>query len=179
MSDDDAKEAEEIDGEDGADAEGEDGKSSKKRKLPGKKLVMFILLPVLVLGGGGYFAASMLGFLGGGDAGPQAANAPAKKLLYYDLPEMLVNLSNQDSRSRYLKLKVSLEMTDSEARAALAPRLPRVLDTFQVFLREMRPADLEGSAGVYRLKEELTRRVNVAIRPRKIDRVLFKEMLIQ
>jgi len=41
---------------------------------------------------------------------------------------------------------------------------------FQTYLRELRPSDLEGSAGLYRLKEELTRRVNVAIAPSRIKR---------
>ena len=46
-------------------------------------------------------------------------------------------------------------------------------------LRELRPSDLDGSAGLYRLKEELTRRVNVAIAPSRINAVLFKEIIVQ
>jgi flagellar FliL protein len=57
--------------------------------------------------------------------------------------------------------------------------MPRVLDTFQTYLRELRPSDLDGSAGLYRLKEELTRRINAAISPGHINAVLFKEMVIQ
>ena len=61
----------------------------------------------------------------------------------------------------------------------MTPLLPRIEDQFQVFTRELRTTDLEGSAGVYRLKEELLKRVNIAIYPAKIDAVLFKEILIQ
>jgi flagellar protein FliL len=61
----------------------------------------------------------------------------------------------------------------------LQPMMPRVLDTFQVFMRELRPQDLEGSAGLYRLKEELTRRVNVAVFPARVEAVLFKELMVQ
>jgi flagellar FliL protein len=57
--------------------------------------------------------------------------------------------------------------------------MPRVMDAFQTFLREMRPSDLEGSAGLYRLRDELTRRVNVAVAPNKINAVLFKEIIVQ
>lgn len=57
--------------------------------------------------------------------------------------------------------------------------LPRVLDAFQVFMRELRPQDLEGSASLYRLKEEMTRRVNVAVYPAKVDAILFKELMVQ
>jgi len=170
--------AEAVDGEDGED--GEEGASSKKRKLSGKFMVLFIVLPVLLLGGGGYFAATYFGLLGGEPAADEeVVAAPPKKPIFYDLPEMLVNLTSQDSRSRYLKLKISLEMTDEEVKPLLEPLLPRLLDTFQVYLRELRTDDLEGSAGVYRLKEELARRINISIRPRKITRVLFREMLVQ
>jgi flagellar FliL protein len=57
--------------------------------------------------------------------------------------------------------------------------MPRLLDTFQTYLRELRPTDLDGSAGLYRLKEELTRRVNASIAPNRINAVLFKEIVVQ
>ena len=61
----------------------------------------------------------------------------------------------------------------------MQPVLPRVMDAFQTYLRELRPTDLEGSAGLYRLKEELTRRVNASIAPSRINAVLFKEVVVQ
>ena len=61
----------------------------------------------------------------------------------------------------------------------IQPIMPRVMDAFQTYLRELRPSDLDGSAGLYRLKEELTRRVNVAISPARSTRVLFKEIVVQ
>jgi flagellar FliL protein len=57
--------------------------------------------------------------------------------------------------------------------------LPRIVDNFQVYLRELRVDDLQGSAGMYRLREELLRRVNLAVRPARVKDVLFKEMLVQ
>ena len=57
--------------------------------------------------------------------------------------------------------------------------MAKVVDAFQVYLRELRKSDLEGSAGIYRLKEELMRRVNVAIYPSHVDSILFKEILVQ
>ena len=49
----------------------------------------------------------------------------------------------------------------------------------QGYLRELRPADLEGSAGLFRLKEELLRRINLSVYPAKVEGVLFKEILVQ
>ena len=77
------------------------------------------------------------------------------------------------------KLKVALEVTDPKLVTTLTPLLPRIEDAFQVYVRELRASDLEGSAGVYRLKEELLRRVNMAVYPSKIDAVLFKEIVVQ
>ena len=93
---------------------------------------------------------------------------------------MLVNLSNAGSdRTQYLKVKSVLELPDPLLVAQIQPLMPRVMDAFQTYLRELRPTDLDGSAGLYRLKEELTRRVNAAVAPNRINAVLFKEIVIQ
>ena len=143
---------------------------------PNKKTLLMIGAPaLLVLLGGGYFVGGMLGSFGGA-----SADAPiAKNLVYYDLPEMVVNLSSSEKRAQYLKLKVSLEAENEHAIAALEPVMPRVLDMFQLYLRELRSTDLNGSAGIFRLKEELLRRVNLEVHPHKISRVLFKEIIVQ
>ena len=85
----------------------------------------------------------------------------------------------RSERTQYLKVKVVLELPDQAMSAQIQPVMPRLMDTFQTYLRELRPTDLDGSAGLYRLKEELTRRVNAAIAPSRINAVLFKEIVIQ
>jgi flagellar FliL protein len=105
--------------------------------------------------------------------------AEQKDPLFYDLPEMVVNLASSGKRTQYLKLKVALEADDQAALDALEPIMARILDTFQVYMRELRASDLEGSAGIFRLKEELLRRINISLYPREIKRVLFKEIIIQ
>ena len=127
------------------------------------------------LGGGGYF------FMGhhGAEASAAAA-AQAKAPIFVDMPDVLVNLSSSGSeRTQYLKVKIALELPDEQVQAQITPMMPRLLDTFQTYLRELRPTDLDGSAGLYRLKEELTRRVDAAISPSKINAVLFKEIVVQ
>jgi flagellar FliL protein len=94
---------------------------------------------------------------------------------------MTVNLANEPNqeRPRFLKLKVALELKDAKTVPDVQPLLPRVTDIFQVFVRELRATDLEGSGGIYRLREELLRRVNVAVYPSKVDALLFKEVIVQ
>ena len=102
-----------------------------------------------------------------------------QNLVFYDLPEILVNLNTAGRKSSYLKIKVALELDDPEAVPLLDARMPRIIDNFQVYLRELRIDDLQGSEGMFRLKEELLSRVNTAVKPVKIADVLFKEMLVQ
>jgi flagellar protein FliL len=109
-----------------------------------------------------------------------AAAAPAKPPVFVDVPDMLVNLVGAPGeRVQYLKVKVLLEVKEEKQVEAIKPTLPRVTDIFQTYLREMRPTDINGSAGLFRLKEELTRRVNVAVSPTQVNAVLFKEIVVQ
>jgi flagellar FliL protein len=57
--------------------------------------------------------------------------------------------------------------------------MPRILDLFQTYLRDMRPDELRGSEGSYRLREELVGRAMVAAAPAQVRNVLFEEMIIQ
>jgi flagellar protein FliL len=57
--------------------------------------------------------------------------------------------------------------------------MPRIIDTFVTYLRELRPEDLRGSAGLMRLREEMLVRVQAAARPARVTDVLFREMLVQ
>lgn len=97
------------------------------------------------------------------------------------MPELLVNMTPvPGERPQYLKIKLVLEVKDPpQEQALIQPNIPRVMDLFQTYLREVRPNDLNGSAGMFRLKEELTRRVNVAVAPTQVSAVLFKEVLVQ
>ena len=130
---------------------------------------------VLLLAGGGWFF-----FMRGHGKEEHAAAPPPKPPVFLDVPEVLVNLSSMPGeRVQYLKVKVVLEVKDQPLMALIAPTMPRVTDLFQTYLRELRAADLNGSVGLFRLKEELTRRVNAAISPNQVNAVLFKEIVIQ
>jgi flagellar basal body-associated protein FliL len=109
----------------------------------------------------------------------QAANLPPAKAAFFDIPDIIVNIQTPDSAPAFLKLSVSLELDKAEAKAAIEPVLPRIIDQFQTYLRELRVEDIRGSAGVMRLKEELLRRVNLAVAPTPVRDVLLKEMIVQ
>ena len=159
-----------------ANKETEDGAGSaeapKKSKL---KLIIIAIVVIAALGGGGWFM-----FLRHPAHDTHAEAPVAKPPAFIDVPEMMVNLSGQPGeRVQYLKVKVVLEVKDAPVVALITPSMPRVTDIFQTYLRELRAADLNGSAGLFRLKEELTRRVNAAVSPNQVNAVLFKEVVIQ
>ncbi|MEN0086804.1 MAG: flagellar basal body-associated FliL family protein [Pseudomonadota bacterium] len=135
------------------------------------------LLVVLGLAGVYFFMGS------GSDADVQGFDAAApliaKEVTFYEMDDITVNLSQTGPRPQYLKLKVALELSTPELKTQIAPLMPRVVDAFQVYLRELRADDLEGSAGMFRLKDELRKRINTAIAPAQVDAVLFQEMLVQ
>jgi len=147
--------------------------------------VLFGVLPLLVLllGGGGagaYFFLFAPADPAASETGEHGdAEADDGEALFFDLPEILVNLNTGSKQASYLKLRVALEFHDPEATEKLEQLMPRIIDNFQVYLRELRREDLNGSAGIYRLKEELLIRVNSAVYPIKVRDVLFKEMLVQ
>lgn len=157
-------------------AEGEEGAAPPKKKLP-MKLIIIAVAGLVVLGGGGFGAYTFF-FAHESHETPKVAEA--KPAVFVDLPDVLVNLANAGTdRTQYLKVKIVLEVPDAELVAKIQPLMPRVMDAFQTYLRELRPTDLDGSAGLYRLKEELTRRVNASVSPSHITAVLFKEIIVQ
>jgi flagellar FliL protein len=146
-------------------------------KLP-PKILIIAGAALLVLVGGGVGAYIFL--FSGKHAEPKPDAAAVKPVVFVDLPEVVVNLSNPGSeRTQYLKVKIVLELAEQKMIEQIQPIMPRVMDAFQTYLRELRPSDLDGSAGLYRLKEELTRRVNASISPAHVNAVLFKEIVVQ
>jgi flagellar FliL protein len=162
-----------------ADSEkSEDGAAEAAGAAPKGKLKLIIAgVSVLAILGGG---AGWFFFFRHHGEEVHAEAPPAKPPSFIDVPDLMVNLAGAPGeRVQYLKVKVTLEVKEDKQVEAIKPTLPRVTDIFQTYLRELRPADLNGSAGLFRLKEELTRRVNAALAPNEVSAVLFKEIVVQ
>ncbi|MFD2207665.1 flagellar basal body-associated FliL family protein [Kiloniella antarctica] len=152
-----------------------------KGGLSGKKLVLFVALPILIL------AAAAAGAYFTGMFAPKEAVeeeiveevvpviGPA---VFYEIPGFLINLIPSGNRDHFLKITISLELEQQTDIPLVEVVMPRIVDNFQVYLRELRIDDLSGTAGIQRLREELLIRANSATTPIKIKDVLFKEMLV-
>ena len=168
--------------------EGEEGGEGEMAPKKGKRKLLMIVgaVVVLLLVAGGLFAS---GILGGGKheekkseeevAAEAAAAAEASKPVYYELPQFLVNLNSPTGRVSFLKMSVTLQLKDQATVALLDANKPRVLDAFNTYLRELRPSDVQGSAGIYRLRDELMTRLNSTIEEGAVKDILFSEIIVQ
>jgi flagellar FliL protein len=182
-------------------AEGEEGEGAPaKKKLPMKLVIIGAAAAVLVLGGGGTAAFLFLKPKPEAAAGEHGKEKKKDKkkdekkgegekslaeiregpdgVLFYTMPNVVVNMQTAEGKSTFLKLRLTFEVPDQETVDLLEPNMPRLQDMFQTFLRELRPEDLQGSQGSYQLRGEIQRRVNLVIAPSKVNAVLIEEMLI-
>lgn len=162
-----------------ADTENEDGGTPAKG---GKKKLIIIIAAVLLLLIGGGAGAYFMGVFDS-EVVVEGENkepvAPKVVYKYYEMAEMLINLKADAGQVRYLKLLVSVEYEEGIDATVIIAAKPQIEDLFQTYLRELSPKDLEGSMGLFRLREELRKRINVIIAPEKINEILFKKFVVQ
>ena len=146
---------------------------------PKRKLALIAGLAVVLLAGGG--AGAWFAFGGGGESHAEA-EAPAEpegEPAYVEIPPMVVNLSSAEGRTRYLKARVTIEAATPEAAEAIKARIPAINDAFQGLLHGIRPEDVSGSTGLYRLKEEMMVRATRVAAPEKPRDILIQELVLQ
>jgi flagellar FliL protein len=151
------------------------GEAAPKKR--GKKKLLLAAPALLVAVAAGLYFSGMLPGVPG--SAPKTVDAAALPPSFIDLPEIVANLNGNPRKPSYLKLRAKLEVARPEDAAAVALMMPRVLDLFQTYLRETRPEELRGSAGIYRLREELIARSGIAVAPARVQDVLFTEVLVQ
>ncbi len=153
------------------------------KKGGGKKKLILILVPVLLLGAGagGWFSGVIPKLLHGEahEAKAPAETAIVRAPVFVEMPEIIANLNTGAKRAAFIKLKARLELAKPEDAPVIQSAMPRILDLFQTYLREMRPEEMRSSASTYRLREELVSRTNIAGYPAKVVSVLFTELIVQ
>lgn len=181
-------EDDDVDDELDEDDEDEDGEGSSAKGGKKKLLILIGVALLIVVGGSAaaYFTGLMQPLIDmiAGPGAPEEEQGEGGAILsenavFYELDDILVNLNTGSRKSTLLKIRVSLELESEEDKIKVEKLMPRIIDNFQVYLRELRIEDLKGSAGMYRLREELLTRVSAAVAPTRVKDVLFKEMLVQ
>lgn len=163
-------------------AEGGEGAPAPAKKSP-LKLILFIVVPLLVLGS--VAAVLFLTHFGRALIGlekphkQEITQSLPDHITYYELPEMLINIQSTSKRKPYLRMAVKLEVHEEKIEPKLDLIKPRMIDAIQMYVRELRVDDLEGSAGSQRLKQELLKRINALSGPIKVHDILFGVFVIQ
>jgi flagellar FliL protein len=146
-------------------------------KARSKKLLLIVIAAlVLVLAGGGTY---VLFIRKKKEEIAVEQSQPAKTFVYYNLPGFVVNLPASAGRTSFLKLALSLELDSVADVASVQAVMPRVVDSVQIYLRELRPDDVRGTAALSRLRHELLVRVTAAAPLAKVNDVLLQELLLQ
>lgn len=159
--------------EEGDVQENQDGEESAGG---GKKKLMMILLPLILGGvGAGLHFSGMLS----GEGKKEVVESVEEKTIYFDMDEFLVNLNNPGNQVSFLKTIITLELPNQKSLNEVQSIMPRVRDTFQIYLRELRNSDLQGSAGLQRLRTELLLRLNSQLEDGRVNNILFKEIIVQ
>jgi flagellar FliL protein len=166
-----------------ADAPKEEAAEQEAPKSSGgKRKLIMLAVPIVLLGVGAglWFTGTLPRLLGMDHAAQEAAEAAKPPTpIYIDLPEIIANLSGSPQRPSYVKISARVEVLKAEDAEKVKAAMPKLQDLFLTYIREMRPEELRGSAGTYRLREELLARANLAATPARVTDVLFTQMLIQ
>ncbi len=112
-------------------------------------------------------------------SGIEIIDGPDGKSKLVQLTDFIVNLNSGGKQVSFLKMRIQLEAEKEEDVKAILSHMPRIRDSLIVFLRELRNDDLQGAAGIYRLREEILLRVNKEIYPATVKDVLFNEIIVQ
>lgn len=180
MSDNKETEIEEAKVQDDATASADAGEKKKSNSIV--KLALFIGIPILLLGGvAAFLFLTETGhhLMGKKDKEKEPEKEKPEALSFYTIPEMMVNLIPNGKKTPFLRLGLKLELPDAEAQKAIDSLSPRIIDQYQMYLRGLRVEDIENTAGIHRLREELLKRVNIVTSPIKIKNVLIQVMLVQ
>ncbi len=161
------------------------------KKGGGRKKLLLLALPVLLvaIGAGLWFGGILPPLLGMGTPPASATNQEGgpRTVAFLDMPEIVTNLNAPGRRAVFVKLRSKLELARPEDGPIVQASMPRLMDLFQTYLREVRPEELRGSSGTQRLREELVARANIAVAQAgrgdaqqiRVSDVLFVEILVQ
>jgi len=181
-----AEEAEEGDEEAGGE---------EKKGLPIK--LILIVVGVLALAGGGYFAYTNFfqeevveetseegkegeeGEEGKEGEGDEKADEPPPDVgVMFTMNPFVVNLAGSSGK-RFLKVTVTLELSEPEVNAEFEENLQKITDSILVLLSSKTFDDVYSVEGKFKLKDEITTRTNRFLVVGHVKDAYFTEFIVQ
>ena len=156
----------------------------------GKKkmgMIIGIIVGLMILGGGGYYA--YINFFKEKPAEEKPADgeeakeaAPVEKDvnlgLMFPLDPFVVNLAGSEG-NRFLKVTISLELSTPEVNLELKENIQKITDSILVLLSSKAFEDVYSVEGKFKLKDEMTTRVNRFLVVGHVKDAYFTEFIIQ
>ena len=156
----------------------------------GKKkmgMIIGIIVGLLILGGGGYYA--YINFFKEKPAEEKPADgeeakeaAPVEKDvdlgIMFPLDPFVVNLAGSEGK-RFLKVTISLELSTPEVNLELKENIQKITDSILVLLSSKAFEDVYSVEGKFKLKDEMTTRVNRFLVVGHVKDAYFTEFIIQ
>ncbi len=163
------------------DADIEEDEAIERPNQRRRKLMLF-LLPLLIVIGisvGIYFALNKsYSSLGDGYKIIQYNKDSEEMTVFFDLPEIKTSVKSNDGLHD-LKIKITLELSNIEDLKVIEVIISKLNDVILGHVIELRLNELEGTEGLYWLKEELLYRLNLAASPVKIKDLNFSVFELQ
>lgn len=156
----------------------------------GKKpmgMIIGIIVGLLVLGGGGYYAyvnffqekpAEEKPAEGEEAEGEGEVTEDVKLGVMFSMDPFVVNLAGSEGK-RFLKVTISLELSTPEVNLELDENIQKITDSILVLLSSKAFEDVYSVQGKFKLKDEITTRVNRFLVVGHIKETYFTEFIIQ
>ena len=149
-------------------------------------MIIGIIVGLLVLGGGGYYA--YITFFQekpveeapaeGEGATKEESKEEANLGVMFPLDPLIVNLAGSQGK-RFLKVTISFELSTPEVHAELKENIQKVTDSILVLLSSKTFEDVYSVQGKFKLKDEVTTRVNRFLVVGHVKEAYFSEFIIQ
>ena len=161
------------------------GADAPAAKAKGKKpLVLGIILAVLGGAGGFYAVSSGLLF---SDAAPEDAeegdflpamyeDGETENVRFVRLAPIVVSLG-PESRAKNLRFTAAIE-TVAGAEDEVAALEPRILDVMNSYLRALEPGDIDAPDGLFLVRAQLTRRLQLVLGEDRMRDLLVMEFVL-
>lgn len=158
----------------------EDGAESPKPKGKAKKILLFVVAPlvlVLVAGGVAYSMGWVHAMLGIKQGKSEAVLSLGKPVLV-ELPEIRTDMKTGECRSPFLRAVVQVQLAPEDA-SRIEESKEVIMDGILAHLRDQERQNVVGKEGTERLRFELVQIIENRIQPIKIHTVLFKTLIVQ
>lgn len=162
-----------------------DEELSQTRPLNRKKLLILLLPVVIVIGlSVGFYYAFNQDYRSTPNTYSIVKRSGAQEgeegiTVFYDLPEFSANLHGEGPNKQFLHIKLNIELSSIEDVKTIEALTPKINDVVLTHIIELTPGEIEGSAGLYWLKEELLYRLNLATAPIKINNLNIQSVKVE